>query len=55
MIPEIGHFALVLALGVALIQATLPLIGAARRDAALMAVAETSALAQLGFVALAFG
>ena len=33
MIAELGHFALVLALGMALVQGTLPLIGAARRDA----------------------
>ena len=28
MIPEIGHFALILALGVSIIQGVLPLIGA---------------------------
>ena len=33
MIAEIGHYALVLALGLALVQGTLPLVGAARRDA----------------------
>ena len=32
MIAELGHFALVLALGVALVQGSLPLVGAARRD-----------------------
>ena len=37
MIPELGHFALILALLVALVQGALPLIGAQRRDAALMA------------------
>ncbi len=31
MIVELGHFALVLALAVALIQSTVPLIGAHRR------------------------
>ena len=36
MIPEIGHYALVLALGIAAVQAVLPLLGAERRDAALM-------------------
>ena len=30
MIAELGHYALVLALGMALVQGTLPLIGAAR-------------------------
>ena len=33
MIAEFGHFALTLALAVALVQASLPLIGAQRRDA----------------------
>jgi len=54
MIPEIGHYALVLALAVALVQASLPLIGASRNDASLMEVARSGALAQFGFVALAF-
>ena len=39
MIPELGHFALVLAFLLAIAQSTLPLIGAARRDARLMATA----------------
>ena len=30
MIPELGHFALILALGLALIQATVPLVGTYR-------------------------
>ena len=54
MIAEIGHYALVLALALALIQSVVPLIGARTRDAALMAVAEPAALAQFGFVALSF-
>jgi cytochrome c-type biogenesis protein CcmF len=54
MISEIGHFALVLALIVALIQSTLPLAGAARGNAAWMALARPAALAQFGCVALAF-
>ncbi len=54
MIPEIGHYALVLALAVALVQATVPLIGAARNDAPLMEMARSAALTQFGFVALAF-
>ena len=54
MIEEIGHYALVLALALALIQSTVPLIGARTRDAALMAVAEPVAIAQFGFVALSF-
>src|SRR5512132_3237966 len=55
MIPEIGHFALIVALLVALAQGIVPMIGAARRDAALMAVAVPAARAQFALVALAFG
>ena len=33
MIPELGHLALILALGLALVQGVLPLWGAARRNA----------------------
>ena len=54
MIGEIGHYALVLALGLALIQGTLPLLGAARGDAGLMALARSSALGQLLFLTIAF-
>ena len=39
MTAEVGHFALILALMVAAVQATLPLIGAQRGDAGWMAVA----------------
>ena len=54
MIAEIGHYALVLALGLALIQAVIPIAGARLRDDTLMGVAGPTALAQLVFVALAF-
>jgi len=54
MITEIGHFALVLALCVALLQAVLPLYGAARGDGPLIAWARPAALAQFLFVAIAF-
>ena len=54
MIAEAGHYALVLALGLALIQSTLPLLGARWRDLALMNVARSSAIAQLIFVAVSF-
>ena len=54
MIPEIGHFALIVALLVALVQGIVPMIGAARRDAAMMAVAVPAARAQFALVALAF-
>ncbi|NEY88769.1 heme lyase CcmF/NrfE family subunit [Tabrizicola oligotrophica] len=55
MIVELGHFALILAFAVALVQATLPLYGAAQRDARLMALAEPAALVQLILIAAAFG
>ena len=54
MINEIGHFALVLALCVAVLQASLPLYGAARGDGALIAWARPAAMAQFLFVAIAF-
>ena len=54
MIPEIGHYALVLALALALVQSVLPLWGARRGDANLMAVGPSVALAQFGFVLAAF-
>ena len=54
MIPEIGHYALVLALALALVQSVLPLWGARRGDQALMAVGPSVALAQLVFVLVAF-
>jgi len=51
---EAGHFALVLALGLALIQSTLPILGARWHDSALMNVARSTAIAQLAFVAFSF-
>ena len=54
MIAEAGHYALVLALGLALIQSIVPLLGARWGDHALMNVARSSALAQLLFVASSF-
>ena len=39
MIAELGHYALVLAFGLALVQSVLPLWGAARRDPTLIGVA----------------
>ena len=55
MIPELGHFALILALLVALAQGTLPLIGAAVGTPRLMAIARPAARAQALLVAFAFG
>ena len=54
MIAEAGHYALVLALGLALIQSTVPLLGARWGDPALMNVARSTALAQLLFAAASF-
>jgi cytochrome c-type biogenesis protein CcmF len=54
LIAEGGHYALVLALGLALIQSTLPILGARWRDLALMNVARSAAIAQLMFVAISF-
>jgi cytochrome c-type biogenesis protein CcmF len=54
VIAEAGHYALVLALALALIQSTVPILGAVRGDHALMNVARSTALAQLLFVAASF-
>jgi cytochrome c-type biogenesis protein CcmF len=54
VIAESGHYALVLALALALIQSTVPLLGARLHDPALMNVARSTALAQLLFVGLSF-
>jgi cytochrome c-type biogenesis protein CcmF len=55
MIPEIGHFALILALALAICQGVLPLIGAHRNDAAMMSVGRTAVYGQFLFVAISFG
>ena len=55
MIAEIGHFALAIALALAVLQGTLPLIGAQRADGALMAAGTAAARGQFLFVAIAFG
>ncbi|MCJ8143886.1 heme lyase CcmF/NrfE family subunit [Ancylobacter sp. A5.8] len=54
MNPEIGHYALVLALGLALLQTVIPIWGAKVGDAALMRTGSSLALAFCGFVMLAF-
>jgi len=54
VIAESGHYALVLALGLALIQSIVPVLGAHWRDAALMNVARSTALAQLAFTLASF-
>ena len=55
MIPELGHFALILALLVATVQGSLPLLGAAIGSPRLMALARPAARVQALLVALAFG
>jgi cytochrome c-type biogenesis protein CcmF len=55
MIIEFGHFALILALAAALLQSTLPVIGARRRDIGLMQLASTGALATFFLVFIAYG
>ena len=55
MIAELGHYALVLALLIALVQTTVPLYGAARNDFSLMGVAQPAATVQFIAIAIAFG
>ena len=54
MIPELGHFALIVALVIAVLQSVIPLIGAHKNDAAMIAMARPAALAQLLFVGIAY-
>ena len=54
MIAETGHYALILALGVAIVQAMLPLVGMRVRDPQLAAVALPAAQLQFILVGLAF-
>ncbi len=54
MIAELGHYALVLALALALVQACVPIYGARRNDPVLMGVAGPTALVQFVFVAMSF-
>ncbi len=55
MVPELGNFALILAMLLALIQGTLPLIGAARGIPAWIAIARPVVQGQFVFIAIAFG
>ena len=54
MIAELGQYALVLALGLGLVQSVAPIIGARLTTAALMRLGTSTALMQFGFVALSF-
>jgi cytochrome c-type biogenesis protein CcmF len=54
VIAELGHYALMLALGLALIQGSMPIVGARSNDPVLMSIAAPAALAQFAFAAMAF-
>jgi cytochrome c-type biogenesis protein CcmF len=54
VIPEIGHFALILALLVALVLGIFPIVGAARGNAVWMGLAKPAARAQFFLIAVAF-
>ena len=54
MIPEIGHFALVIALCLAIAQSTIPLIGAQINNLNWMAVARTATYGQFLFLVISF-
>ncbi|PJE33847.1 heme lyase NrfEFG subunit NrfE [Pseudooceanicola lipolyticus] len=55
MITELGHFTLILAFLIAIVQMVVPMIGAAKRWPGWMAVAEPAANAQFLMTAFAFG
>ncbi len=54
MIPEIGHFALILALCLALIQGTIPLVGAQKKISSWVEVAAPAAYGQTLFIIISF-
>ena len=54
MIPEIGNFALIIALFLSVIQGVLPIVGAARNNLVMMSTARTLAFGQFVIVAVAF-
>ena len=55
MIPEIGLFALILALLIAVLQCAIPIAGATRNNHSWIGVARPAAFAQLLFVAISYG
>ena len=55
MIPEIGNFALIVALFLSLIQGAMPIIGAARNNPVMMGTARTLAVGQFVIVSVAIG
>jgi len=54
MIPELGHFALILALCLAVVQAIVPLIGSLNRTPSWVALARPLAYGQFVFMAISF-
>jgi len=54
MIPELGHFALILALSLTVVQAVMPLVGAWKNIPEWIAIARPSVWAQLLFMLVAF-
>ncbi|PVZ71570.1 heme lyase CcmF/NrfE family subunit [Pelagibaculum spongiae] len=54
MTAEIGHLSLIIALVMAMVQATLPLVGASKGTVKLMALARPAALGQFLFLVIAF-
>lgn len=55
MLPELGHFCLIIAMFMAIIQGLLPLIGVHRSINGWIAVAKPAAYAQLLFIFIAYG
>ena len=55
MIPEVGHFALIMALCMAITLAIVPILGASRTIAGWIAIARPTAYGQLLFMAVAYG
>jgi len=54
VIPELGHYALVLAFAIGVVQGFVPLYGARRDDPVLMGTAGPTAVAQFAFIAMSF-
>ena len=55
MIPELGHFALILALCMAVVQGLFPILGTVKGNDAWVAMAKPAALAHLLFITIAYG
>jgi cytochrome c-type biogenesis protein CcmF len=54
MTPELGHYALVLAFALGIVQGCVPFYGAQRNDPALMGIAVPTAVAQFIFIGISF-